>query len=748
MTFPRTVSCWLLQVLPYVVCVIITCVFVVWGQRLDQVDWRAPFSYTGDTLLILPLVKSFIETGTQWHNDRLGAPGIQEIYDFPVIDNFHFAMIWLLSFVDNDPTLIFNIYHILTYPLTTITAMIVARQLGMSTLASGATAILYTFLPYHYIRAEAHYFLAAYYIVPLTILVTIWIASGPTPFIRRNETGKQRLSLWNGQALAVMLIAILTATAGAYYAFFGCALLAMATCYQFVIQRSVLAVASSLSVILMIATVGVIQHIPAMRHQLANGNNSAPHLRISEEAEIYGLKMSQLILPTENHRNIYMNRIQSAVSTSLDRPVNNSDNRAAALGMVGSVGFLTLLVLAILPIQKNPLLSSVSALTLFAFLLGTVGGYSAIFAHLISPQVRAYARIVVYLAFLSLFVVMWGLDRVLTIPKLQRYRLVNNIIRLAIFASVVGVGIWDQTNRFWFRRVIIQHRVPSAISYNQDVAYFRLVEEKLPGGCVFMLPMIPYPESKVVEQLAMYEHVRGYIHTKTLRWSFGAMRGREVDLWQREVATLPVKDMLDKLVIRGFDGLFIDRRGYKPAEADKLIADVVLVLGNDITPLIHPDNVEYFYDLRPYATRLRTQLGPKFDELKQQDIESVKVLWLDGFQSFEPLGKESLHRWSQSRSEAIIINPSTRNRTFHLSMVFRTDSSLPSPLRIRGSVWQQDLEISAISDRVDTTITVPPGRHSVRFECDPSTDWLPDHSRRHLFFVAQFTMTEQVVTTP
>lgn len=748
MIFFRTISSWLLQLLPYAVCVIITCLLVGWGLRLDQVDWRAPFSYTGDTLLILPLVKSFIETGTQWHNDRLGAPGIQEIYDFPVIDNFHFAMIWLLSFIDSDPAFIFNLYHILTYQLTTVTAMIVTRQLGLSIPASGATAVLYTFLPYHYIRAEAHYFLAAYYIVPLTILVTIWIASGPTPFIRRNETGKQRLSLWNGQALAVVIIAILTATAGAYYAFFGCALLAMATCYQFVIQRSALAVVSSLSVILLIATVGIIQHIPAMRHQMANGNNSAPHLRISEEAEIYGLKMSQLILPTENHRNIYMNRIQSAVSTSLDRPVNNSDNRAAALGIVGSVGFLALLALTILPTKKHPLLSSISALTLFAFLLGTVGGYSAIFAHLISPQVRAYARIVVYIAFLSLFVVMWGLDRVLNVPRWQRYGFAYTIFRWAIFLAAVGFGTWDQTNKFWFRRVIIQHRVPSAISYHQDVEYFRLVEEKLPGGCVFMLPMIPYPESKVVEQLAMYEHVRGYIHTKTLRWSFGAMRGREVDLWQRDVATLPVKDMLDKLVIRGFDGLFIDRRGYKPAEADKLIADVVQVLGNDTTPLIHPDNVEYFYDLRPYATRLRTQLGPKFNELKQQDIESVKVLWLDGFQSFEPIGKESLHRWSQPRSEAIIINPSARTRTYHLSMVFRTGCSLPAPLRIRGSIWQQDLEISEISDRVDATITVPPGRHSVRFECDPPTDWLPDHSRRHLFFVAQFTMTEQTGTMP
>ena len=35
MIFSRTISSWLLQLLPYAVCVIITCVLVVWGQRLS-----------------------------------------------------------------------------------------------------------------------------------------------------------------------------------------------------------------------------------------------------------------------------------------------------------------------------------------------------------------------------------------------------------------------------------------------------------------------------------------------------------------------------------------------------------------------------------------------------------------------------------------------------------------------------------------------------------------------------------------
>lgn len=735
-----------MQLLPYAACVIVTCVLVIWGQRLDRANWRTPFSYTGDTLLILPLVKSFIETGTQWHNDRLGAPGIQEIYDFPVIDNFHFAMIWLLSWFDSNPVFVFNAYHIFTYPLTTITAMTVLRQLGLSIPSSGTGAMLYTFLPYHYIRGVGHYFLAAYYIVPLTLLVVIWVALGPIPFLKHNESGRQRLSMWNGQALAVLLITLATSTAGAYYAFFGCALLAFAGCYHFVLRRSYLALASCFTIISIIVAIGIIQHIPTIFYQLENGRNSAPHLRFSEEAEQYGLKMSQLVLPTQHHRSRWLDRIQSTYD-SPDRPAQ-TDNRTATLGVIGSTGFLALLTLSILPIKKHPFISCVAAITLFAFLLGTIGGYSSLFAHLISPQVRAYNRISIYIAFLSLFAVMCSIDRVLDLAMWQRNSMSRNITRWGICLVILAGGIWDQTNKYWFRRAMIQQHDNTANIYKFDADYFHHIEDGMSDGCVFMLPMIPYPETLKVEQLSGYDHVRGYLHTKSTRWSFGAMRCREVDLWQREVATAPVKDMLEKLVIHGFTGLFIDRRGYKAAEAATLIAEVELHLGHDTIPFIHADQKQYFYDLRLYSKRLQSQLGPKFNELKLQDRDSVKILWLDGFQSFEPLGKESLHRWSQPRSEAIFINPSTRTRTFHLSMVFRTDSSLPAPLRIRGSVWQQDLEISAISDRVDTTITVPPGRHSVHFECDPSTDWLPDHSRRHLFFVAQFTMTEQAGTTP
>ena len=72
---------------------IIALVIAICGLQLIRVDTTAPFVhanadlsipffYNIDALLILPFVKETVETGTHWQTQRLGAPGIQELYDF------------------------------------------------------------------------------------------------------------------------------------------------------------------------------------------------------------------------------------------------------------------------------------------------------------------------------------------------------------------------------------------------------------------------------------------------------------------------------------------------------------------------------------------------------------------------------------------------------------------------------------------------------------------------------------------
>ena len=53
---------------------------------------------------------------------------------------------------------------------------------------------------------------------------------------------------------------------------------------------------------------------------------------------------------------------------------------------------------------------------------------------------------------------------------------------------------------------------------------------------VFQLPYVPFPENPPVQQMSDYDHLRGALHSRTLKWSYPTMRGRWGDTWQRAIA--------------------------------------------------------------------------------------------------------------------------------------------------------------------------------------------------------------------
>src|SRR5688572_20480391 len=93
------------RVVAYLFAVLVPVAFLAWQLRLPQADLRAPFSYSGDALLILPFVKATAERGSHWRNERLGAPGVQDMHDFPVVDHLHLAALWVITRIDPDPFL-------------------------------------------------------------------------------------------------------------------------------------------------------------------------------------------------------------------------------------------------------------------------------------------------------------------------------------------------------------------------------------------------------------------------------------------------------------------------------------------------------------------------------------------------------------------------------------------------------------------------------------------------------------------
>src|SRR5947207_1896828 len=209
---------------------LLSLLLVFAGLRLDRADLRAPFYYDLDALLMLPLVKATVERGFggHWQNEKMGAPGIMELYDFPVIDHLHFFIVWVMGKFVANFVLLYNLYFLLTFPLTVLTAMIAFRHLVLTLPAAAVGGLLYSFLPYHYQRWENHYFLAAYWLVPISLLPAFALCRGNLPFFTKQPDGTYRRRLRTWGALGLVALAVATASAGAYYAFFVCAVTAFA----------------------------------------------------------------------------------------------------------------------------------------------------------------------------------------------------------------------------------------------------------------------------------------------------------------------------------------------------------------------------------------------------------------------------------------------------------------------------------------------------------------------------------------
>ena len=751
----------------YAGTVLFSLLLVFWGLRLDRADLRTPFYYNLDSLLILPMVKTTMERGfpgAHWRNERMGAPGVQELYDFPVIDHLHFTIIWLMGLFVRDVVVVYNLYFLLTFPLTALTAMILFRQVGLTFPAAAVGGLLYTFLPYHYQRWENHYFLAAYWIVPLSLLPLFAICRGTFPFFNRLPDGKYELRIRTWNAAGVVALAAATASAGAYYAFFACALTAFAGVYSWIVFRTWRAVAAAGGFAGLIVVFGFLNHLPTTIYRAEYRWNPVVD-RGPDEVDTYGLKFAHLVMPAEDNNLTFMRRIK-AIYNAPNR-LSENENRSATLGLLGTAGLLGMGLWLILPFRRpgwpyGPL----AAITLFAVLLGTVGGLGSLFNLFVTSSIRCYNRISVFIALPCLLASLWALDSFLV----RRSRF-SPRGRYLIWLAVLAVGFLDQTPYSWFRSRIVDTIADQANRYRADADFFGEIERRMPAGSkVFCLPYMAYPEVPTLYRIEAYEHSRGYLHTSTLVWSFGAMKGREADAWQVDVAARlrdrGIRNVVMRIMARGFDGLFIDGRGFPPSrdpkyhlgapeiinEINKAYAEYLLRPVAQLPEIRHADGQQFFLDLRPLRDAYRDRPGGALAlaSSERREREWVAVLWLDGFVSPEPPGFADDYREGPREATAVFVNPADTPQTIRISMKFGCMQAGTYEMHLSGLVedrfsiekasGDRDLRHSEITKMY--SFTLPPGRHAIRFRCNPPPDFVPLDHRKLCYFIADFQKAE------
>jgi phosphoglycerol transferase len=538
--------------LGYAAAAVLSLVIVAGVLRLWRADLRVPIGYSGDVLFTGMMVKGVIENGWYYTYPRLGLPGVGELHDFPMAEGLHFAVMKLISLFGCDVFLTINLYFLLTFPLTALSAYAVLRHFRLGHLPSLVVSQLYTFLPYHIYRGICHLYLAAYYLVPLMIMVALWVCLDPGFLFRpRDGRGRPRLHLRGAKPVVSLVVCLLVSSAGVYYAFFGCFFLVVAALFACAARGQFRAVLTAGLLVAVTVAGGLLNMAPSLVYTWRNGGNEMTKRTHYIAAEIYGMKLTQLLLPIPGHR---LNRLAD-LRQRYDQMQPPGESACATLGTLGSLGFLLLLARLFMHRRSDPpgVEDSLSVLNGAGALLATVGGFGALFALLVSPNIRCYNRLSVYLGFFCLAAVVLFLERLCRRFGARWGRLAFHGLLLAL----LPLGILDQTNR----QLVPPYTLLKGY-YDNDRAFIGAIEAALPRGAnVFQLPYLAFPEIYPPGTMIDYDHMRGYLHSKHLHWSYGAMKGRDAGCWQEQVSALPPEKLLPLLAAAGFDGIYLDRAG-------------------------------------------------------------------------------------------------------------------------------------------------------------------------------------------
>ncbi len=572
----------------------LTILILYWVLQLWNADFSIPFSSNGDGLFGAALIKGMINNGWYLYNNYLGAPTGLYLHDYPGSDNFHFLIVKAISLFFPSYGKTYNLFFLLTFPLSAITALYMFRTLKISYFNAIGGSLLFAFLPYHFLRGEEHLFLASYYLLPIMMILLLQIISDEPPFYKLDPTtGELKLNLFQTKSIIIIISTLIFASAGIYYALF-------ATFFALILGISISAyrnnfrhlIAATIIIALILGGI-FINFLPNIVYKRANGANKEAIQRSWEGAEVYGLKISQLVMPVTGHRIATL--AQKKVKYNSSAPLVN-ENDSASLGVIGSIGFILLIIWLILgkslfrrliPEKRINLLNNLSILNTSAILLSTIGGFGLIFAVTITPALRGLNRISIFIGLFSIMAIVLFLDAIkqkyFTSPR-------SGFIFYALISLVFVIGILDQTSPN-FVPPYDQLRA----NYQISSKFIQTVEKTVPPQSkIFQLPYVPFPENPPVVKMLDYDHFVAYLHSDNIKWSYGAIKGREGDAWQKRTALKAPEEMVKLLQKEGFRGIYIDRFGFSDNAA---VLESKLKIFLKAKPIVSEDERRSFFNI-------------------------------------------------------------------------------------------------------------------------------------------------------
>lgn len=577
---------------------IIACVSLGFAKY----GFSIPFAYGGgDDFTGIASTKLIGETGWFWYNDKIGAPFGSTSFDFSanMLMNFDMLVIKVLYIFIKDAVTVNNVRYILIFPMCTLSAFYSLRTMKINRVLSSFGAVVYSLTPYIFYRNVAHFSLSACYFIPLSILICIWCCERDNTYCKINKNFFK-----SKKNILTILFCLLIANNGiGYYAFFTCFFLCVTAICNLFTEKNFKAVIAPVVNIFFIVLFSLCALVPSLVYTLQNGSNKSAVIRGAADGELYSLKIAQLFIPLSGHGIPFLQKLITGYNTAM--PLVN-ENQGAYLGIIGIIGFIISLALLIKKDYKESEYSLfvLSRMNICAVVFATVGGFCSLMSA-VFHMLRGFNRISIFMEFICITILAIVLQNFYNSYLTNRNKTRKAVCCwIALIISIISIielipeyGSHDDSFEYYNAQ------------YQSDKKFVEQIESKMgDNAMIYQLPYHATPEAGPQNNMSDYHLYAGYINSKTLSWSYGCTKGREGDIWHRNLTVLTIDEMIQKICTAGFTGLYIDNRAYTEDELNELHEKLKSILG---TECIFSENRNLsFFDMRDYIENNNITVDP------------------------------------------------------------------------------------------------------------------------------------------
>ena len=558
-------------------------------------------SLEGDGTFVAMQLRDLYDHGWYWHDQDLGFPFGQNGSLFPELNVLHMAIVKALGLFFSDPYSPGVVYFVAGFPLAALAMFVLARSQGIDRRAAMVIGVLFAVAPGHQERF-GHLWLASYWTVPIGIWLVLQVMSGPREDFPSAPEGR----LISRSTALMTAAAVIVGLSGVYYVAFTMILLLVATIARRLSggARDWLPGVTAMAVLAATALIPLLLARLGSKASTVTADSAAQ--RSPGESELFAGKAMDLILPWEGHRVEAL-----AYLTSAYKAIQPATVESAALGLVALGGCIALVVVVIKALttarEAGRPLRSWALLGGTAFAFYTIGGMGSFVAVFLTPQVRTWSRLSLFILVFGLLAVGWWLTRLLRGPR--------PVVGGLASALILAVGVLDQTN---------PARAPDhaqlAAEMNEASTYTGSLRSAVGPDCgVFQLPVVKFPESAGTERMNGYDQLIPYLASSGLRWSSGAMRGTAEADWQLAADLDDVDGWSRGLAAAGFCALEVNTNGFDPTNDPR--GRLQAVLGPPIARTT--DGVSVAYRLPVPQNADSTALDPVVVSLDAHEIRVV-----------------------------------------------------------------------------------------------------------------------------